>query len=278
MKIYISVDMEGISGITDKAYTGKGEWLYPTGQRLATADVNAAVRGAFDAGADEVIVADMHANSYNLLAESLDPRATLLSGVPHQPRFPFLDSTVDGMFLVGYHAMAGTLYGTLEHTMSSLSWHRFAVNGRAYGELGIDATLAAESGVPVVMVSGDDKLCDEAREWLGAIEAACVKQGLGRTCALCLSPEQGQRQVYRAAHRAVERLITGEPFTLLESPSPATVAITYKHTADADAASVFGAKRLDGYTVERTYGRLSEMYGGLWADYGIAQRVRGEKV
>ena len=101
---------------------------------------------------------------------------------------------------------------------------------------------------------------------------------MGRTCSLCLSPEQGQRQIYRAAHRAVERLITGEKFALFTSPSPATVTITYKHTADADAAFGFGAKRLDGYTVERTYGRLSELYGGLWEDYGIAQRVQGEKV
>lgn len=277
MKIYISVDMEGISGITSKEHVSKDERLYTVGQRLATGDVNAAVRGAFDAGADEVIVADMHASSGNLLTEQIDPRATVLAGTPHQPRFPFLDSSVDGMFLVGYHAMAGTLGATLEHTMTSQSWHRICINGRPYGELGIDSALAAEAGVPVVMVSGDDKLCDEAHAWLGNVEAACVKQGLGRHSALCLSPEQGQKKVYQAAYQAVGRLLAGERFVLPETPSPAFVAITYKHSADADAAAGFGARRLDGYTVEKTLEKLSAMYGGIWEDYGIAQRVRGEK-
>lgn len=277
VKIYISMDMEGISGIVDPKYTTKGEWLYPTGQRLATEDVNAAVRGAFDAGAQEVIVADMHANSCNLLVEQLDPRATLLAGTPHQPRFPFLDASVKGMFLVGYHALAGTYAATLEHTMTSESWHRYRVNGRDTGELGIDAAIAGESGVPVVMVSGDDKLCAEAKAWLGPVETACVKQGVGRTCSLCLSPEQGRRKVYEAAYRAVQRLAAGERFELFASPSPATVTITYKHSAHADAACEFGARRLDGYTVERDYGRISEVYGGIWADLGIAQCVRGEK-
>jgi len=86
MKIYISVDMEGISGINCPDYVSKGSYLYPAGQRLMTEDVNAAVRGAFDAGADEVIVADMHGASGNILVENLDPRALFLAGTPHQPR------------------------------------------------------------------------------------------------------------------------------------------------------------------------------------------------
>ncbi len=273
MKIYISVDMEGISGINHPEYVMREARLYATGQRLMTADTNAAIRGAFDGGADEVIVVDAHGMSGNLLVDQLDPRALLLAGVPHQPRFPFLDETVDGMFLVGYHAMAGTLGANLEHTMNSASWHKFCVNGKPYGELGIDAELAAECGVPVVMVSGDDKLCEEARAWLGGIETAMTKQGLGRQSALCLSPEYGQNRVYAAARRAVERLAQVEPFALPEIPSPAVVALTYKMVPDADRANVFGTKRLDGYTVETTYNRLSEMYGGLWRDYGVEQRI-----
>ena len=273
MKIYISVDMEGISGINGPDYVKTDGRYYGIGQRLMTADANAAVRGAFDGGADEVIVADMHGNSGNLLVEELDPRALLMVGRPHQPRFPFLDETVDGLFLVGYHAMAGTLGANQEHTMNSASWHRFCVNGKPYGELGIDAEIAAECGVPVVMVSGDDKLCEEARAWLGDIETAMTKQGLSRQSALCLSPAYGQNRVYAAARRAVERLAEVEPFNLPEIPSPARVAITYKMVPDADRASVFGTKRLDGYTVETTYGHLSEMYGGIWRDCGIEKKI-----
>ena len=273
MKIYISVDMEGISGINAPEYVQQDGRYYSVGQRLMTADANAAIRGAFAGGADEVIVADMHGMSGNLLVEELDPRALLMVGRPHQPRFPFLDETVDGLFLVGYHAMAGTPGANMEHTMSSASWHKFCVNGKPYGELGIDAEIAAECGVPVVMVSGDDKLCEEARGWLGNIETAMTKQGLGRQSALCLSPAYGQNRVYAAARRAVERLSEVEPFALPEIPSPAKVAITYKMVPDADRASVFGTRRLDGYTVETTYGHLSEMYGGIWRDYGIEKKI-----
>ena len=273
MKIYISVDMEGISGINSHEYVLRTEKLYPTGQRLMTADVNAAVRGAFDGGADEVIVADMHGASGNLLVEELDPRAKLLAGTPHQPRFPFLDEQVNGMFLLGYHAMAGTLHANLEHTMTSKAWHKFCVNGKPYGELGIDAEIASEAGVPVVMVSGDDKLCEEAAAWLPGVETAMVKQGLGRQSALCLSPLMGNQKVYEHARRAVERLCTGEAFWLPTVNSPARVAITYKMMPDADAANGYGTKRLDGYTVETTYDRLSHMYGGIWKEYGIEQKI-----
>lgn len=91
--------------------------------------------------------------------EEVDSRALLIEGAPRVPRFAFLDQQVDGMFLLGYHAMNGTLAGTLEHTMTSVNWHKHVVNGAPWGELAIDATLAAEALVPIVMVSGDDKLC-----------------------------------------------------------------------------------------------------------------------
>ena len=261
--------MEGISGICSPEYVMTTGRFYTLGQKLMTADANAAVCGAFDGGADEVIVADMHGASCNILCDALDKRALLLAGTPHQPRFPFLDETVDGVFLVGYHAMAGTWQANLEHTMNSASWFRYAVNGKPYGELGIDAEIAAECGVPVVMVSGDDKLCLEAKNWLGDVETAMTKQGIGRQSALCLSPEYGQNRVYTAARRAVERLCQVDPFTLPEIPSPAKVAITYKMVPDADRANVAGTKRLDGYTVETTYNRLSDAYGGIWRDFGV---------
>ncbi len=273
MRIYISVDMEGVSGISIPDYVLKDGQHYAAGQRLLTAEVNAAVRGAFDGGADEVIVADMHSTSGNILVEELDPRALLIVGAPHQPRFPFLDNTVDGMFLLGYHAMAGTLRGNLEHTMTSTQWHSFRLNGKPYGELGIDAEIAAEAGVPVVMVSGDDKICEEGKAWLGDVETAMVKQGLGRQSALCLSPARGRQTVYAHAKRAVERLAAGACFSLPETPSPANVAVTYKMTAAADAANVYGTRRLDGYTVETTYQHLSDMYGGLWRDMGIERKL-----
>lgn len=267
MKLYISADMEGISGIYSPEFVLREGRLFATGQRLLTEEINAAVRGAFDGGADEVIVADMHGASGNVLVEQLDSRAKLMAGTPHQPRFPFLDETVDGMILLGYHAMAGTERATLEHTMSSKTWLRYCVNGVPYGETAIDAEIAAWAGVPVVMVSGDDKLCREAKDMLGEhIETACVKIGIGRQSALCLSPEKGREQVYEAMKRAAKRLAAGEKFPLARHDSPVTVRITYKFTPDADAANTFGTRRIDGYSVESDYARLCDAYGGLWAN------------
>ncbi|MDD6872505.1 MAG: M55 family metallopeptidase, partial [Clostridiales bacterium] len=117
MKICISVDMEGISGINTKEHVLSDARLYGEARRMLTEDINAAVRGAFAGGADEVIVMDMHGSSNNVLTELLDERALLLVGTPHFPRFPFLNGS-DGLFLVGYHAQAGTERGSLEHTMT----------------------------------------------------------------------------------------------------------------------------------------------------------------
>jgi D-aminopeptidase len=100
-----------------------------------------------------------------------------------------------------------------------------------------------------------------------------VKQGLGRQSALCLSPKRGQEVVYAHAKRAAERLAHGEQFTFPEIPSPALVRLTYKMVPDADAANVFGTRRIDGYTVETPYNHLSDMYGGIWKEYGIEQKI-----
>ncbi len=269
MKIYIAVDMEGISGICSPEYVLKDGKLYAIGQRLATEDTNAAIRGAFDGGADEVIVADMHGASLNLLAEQLDSRAKLFAGAPRSPRFPFLDETVSGMALIGYHAKAGTEGGNLEHTMSSKGWFKYCVNGVPYGEASIDAEIAAWCGVPVVMASGDNYLCAEVKEMLGEqVETAQVKIGLGRQAALSLSPNEGQSRVYAAMKRACERLVNGEHFALAQKNTPVAVQTTYKFTPDADAAStVYGARRIDGYTVEMNYPRLVDAYGGTWKEH-----------
>jgi len=273
MRIFIMADIEGVSGINSLEYTRKDGRLYSTGLRLLTEDVNAAIRGAFDGGADEVIVGDGHGARNNILVEELDPRALLLATFPRQPRWPFLDSSVDGVFLVGYHAMAGALYATRCHTMNGMLYHRYAVNDKPYGEVGIDAEIAAECGVPVVMVSGDDKLCEEAKDWLGDVEAAMVKQGVSTSCTLALSPARGQEVIYQHAKRAVERLASGEKFFLPEIPSPVKVAITYHKPSDADEACGYGARRVDGCTVERTYEHLSDAYGGLWSDFGIEKKI-----
>lgn len=267
MKIYIAVDMEGISSIACRAQTDKTDPMYSQGQSLMTGDVNAAIRGAFDGGATSVIVADMHASSFNILPQELDPRVQLVWGVSGGgPRFPYLDRQTDGMFLVGYHAMAGTCNATLEHTMSSKQWHRVTVNDQPVGETALDAALAGLCGVPVVMVSGDDKLCAEAKGFLGDIETAQVKIGLGRHRAMCLSPQSSQQLIYACAKRAVRQLGEGKTYTPYRLDAPVEMRITYKHSEDADDAMECqpSVRRIDGYTVAFTYNNIGERFGGIW--------------
>lgn len=264
MKVYISTDMEGITGICSRAQTTKGNPYYAEGRALQVSDVNAAVEGALAGGAEEIIVADMHDGSFNLLHPDVHPAAEVIYGVPHSgPRFPYLDESIDVMFLIGYHARAGTRWATLEHTISSQHWFRVSVNGREVGEVGIDAGLAGCVGVPVVLVTGDDKVCDEALELLGPVETAVVKTGLGRHRARCLSVERTRELIRDAAERAVLLKRKVEP---LSFGSPVEVTITYKHTEDADGAHLnsAGEQRVDGYTVVRKYKTFADWYGGTW--------------
>ena len=274
LKIYIMADMEGASGIACRAQTDPSSPLYAEGRRLLTGDVNAAIQGAFRGGADEVIVDDAHGGSFNLSPEELDPRVRLSVGVPQKkPRLAGLDGSYAGVFLIAYHAMAGTVHAVLEHTMNSRAWHSVRVNGVPVGETGIDAGMAAASGVPVVMVSGDDKLCGEARALLGKIETACVKEGHGRHRAICLPLPAARERIDQAAENAVRRLAAGECFTLPEFSEPVTISVTYKHTEDADeAASSIHARRADGYTVECDYACFAHWYGGLQENESNKQR------
>jgi D-amino peptidase len=260
--------MEGATGICCREQTDPVHPKYAEGRKLLTGDVNAAIEGALAGGATEIIVADMHSGSFNLLPAEVHPAAKVVYGVPHGgPRFPYLDETVDVMFLIAYHAKSGTLHATLEHTMSSQDWGRVVVNGTEIGEVGIDAGLAGAAKVPVVLVTGDDKVCREAKELLGNIETACVKEGLGRHRALCLAPQKTREIISQAAQRALSLKNTIKP---LSFGSPAEVTLTYKHTECADGASLGNPneKRIDGFTVVRKYKQFADWYGGVWAQRG----------
>ncbi len=254
--------MEGATGIAMKDQCRKGSPYYQEGRRLLTHDVNAVIAGAFDGGAEEVIVADMHNGSFNLIHEELDRRAEVLYGVPHRgPRFPALTDDVDAMMLVAYHARAGTKAAVLDHTMSSRTIQRITVNGIEIGETGIEAGLAGAVGVPVVFVSGDDKVCGELSELLGPIAAISVKKGLARERALCLSQEKTEKLLREGASRALSLCGRIKPLIF---DQPVEVVVEYKSTAAADGVDLDNPaiRRLDGYRVQYTYDSFADWYGG----------------
>jgi len=242
MKIYISCDAEGISGV----FRPPDEM--PEIRTLMTRDVNAAVAGALDAGADEIVVWDMHDGGKTLLYEELADGAEYIQGSPLVERFPGLDGSFDGVFFVGYHAMAGTMHAVCDHTMSSKTWQHIWINGRMFGEVGLDALWAGRFDVPVLLVTGDDKVCKEAREFLGDVETARVKTGLGRHSARMLSPGAARRLIRERARTAVAKIGKIAPFKL---DPPYEVKLKYSSSSHLDGILFDGERRqrLDGQTV-----------------------------
>src|SRR6185503_13554301 len=250
MKILIATDMEGITGVTTWDQVTPGHVEYARFRKLMTDDVNAAIRGASDAGADEVIVADGHWNGSNILIEELDPRARLNTGSPS----PFsmmqgIDESVDGVMFIGYHARNGTPDAILDHTWSRMTVANVWLNDTLTGEYGLNGAVAGHFSVPVIMVSGDQTACAQVVDILGDMETAVVKQATGRYAAECLPPQMTQELIFMSAARAVTRLQDRDvrgPF-VVELPVRLTVEF---FTADmADRASKMPFTQRDGTRV-----------------------------
>ena len=258
MKLLISADMEGISGIThwDQVRPGHPEYL-SRGRRLMTGDVNAAVNGAFEGGVDEVVVSDGHWDAGNVLIEELDPRARLNSGTPSP--FAMLQSIddkppPDAVMLVGYHGRAGTKKGVLDHTWSDTRIRSVRVNDVEVGEIGLNAALAAEYGAPVIALTGDQHACLEAQELLGtALEIAVVKNATGRYAAQCLPLAEARERICEAAARAVIKFRAGRAAPAYQVSAPVRLLVEFKETQHVDRAYLMpGTERLDGLRLAYT--------------------------
>jgi D-amino peptidase len=264
MKILIAVDMEGITGVTTWDQVTPGHAEYARFRKLMTQDVNAAVRGAIDAGADDVIVADGHWDGSNILIEELDPRARLNSGSPS----PFsmmqgIDETVDGVFFVGYHARNGSPNAILDHTWSSKRVANVWINDLLTGEYGLNGAVAGHFGVPVIMASGDQTACAQIVEQLGDIETAVVKQASGRFAAEVLAPQVTQDMIYMAASRAVQRLEDNDvpdPFVV---ETPVRVTVEFFTSDMADRASRIPFTQRDGRCVSMSTQEMAAAYNGF---------------
>jgi D-amino peptidase len=247
MKIFITVDMEGISGVVLREQLIVGTPEYAEARDLLIGDANAAVDGALAAGADDIIVADMHSRGFHFPLDRLHQQARYLMGGGHWPRFPFIEGA-DAMLMIGYHALSGTEAAVRDHTMSSANWQDLWLNGRKFGEVGIDAAIAGYYGVPVMLVTGDDKVCAEARRLLGHIETTEVKQAVARHRALILPPLVAQAAIEASAQRAVERIGEVEP---LRFDGPVEVKLRYASTDLAELHPFVCERivRVDGRTV-----------------------------
>jgi D-amino peptidase len=205
MRILISADMEGATGVTwtDDVVPGSPQW--DRFRRLFTGDVNAVLAGLFEAGAGDVLVNEAHSSQRNLLLEELDPRARMLTG-RHKPlsMMQGIDSGVDGVVFLGYHAGAG-FDGVLSHTYLENQITGVWLDDVPASEGRLNAGMAAEYGVPVLLVSGDDKTCDDARDYAPEAELVQVKECVSRYAAICRPPTVTAAAIEEEARAAMAR-------------------------------------------------------------------------
>lgn len=247
MKILIACDMEGITGVVKWDHVDPAHPEYPRFRRLMTADVNAAIRGAFDGGADEVLVVDGHGGNANLVIEELDPRAHFNAGsLPPFSMVQGVETGPDAAMFVGYHARIAAPDAILGHTWSSSRVAGVWLNGQLIGEIGINAALCGHHGVPVVMISGDQTACAEAVSLLGPLETATVKQARGNMAAECLSPQMAQGRIHDAAARALARLRAGQAGAPYRPVPPLTLAVDFQQLEMAARAAVVPGLEWDG--------------------------------
>jgi D-amino peptidase len=256
MKLLIAADMEGISGIVnwDQVTPGHAEYM-TRGRHLMTDDVNAAIQGASESGADEIIVSDGHWNANNVLIEELDARAKLNTGSPS----PFsmmqgIDDAPapDAVMFVGYHGMLGTKKAILDHTWSSVRIRALYLNDQLVGEIGLNSYVAGHYGVPIIALTGDQHACEEAQNLLGAnLEIAVVKNATGRFAAQCLPLAEARHKICEAASRAVLRWREKKAPAPLKISTPVKVTVDFMNTQHADRAYLIpGTERINGTRLE----------------------------
>lgn len=218
MRVHIISDMEGVSGIVKWNQVTGGDPMYEECRKLYTEEINAAVRGAREGGATEIIVMDCHGAgggwSFNsLVPEILDPGCEWVVQQMWTGYTAALEQGCDAALFVGMHAMAGTRFGVLSHTVSSEAWHNLWFNGTLVGETGINAALCGTWDCPVVMVTGDRATCDEARALLGdGLVTVAVKEGLGRYTARQIPPKRAREMIEHGAKRALQDLKAVRPY------------------------------------------------------------------
>jgi D-amino peptidase len=248
MKVLISVDIEGVAGVVHREQTTRGNPEYERARRLMTAEANAAIAGALAGGATDVLVNDSHGDFRNLLADELDPRARYLQGKPRElGMMAGVDDGCAAVFLVGWHAKAGGA-GILAHTISSFAFARVVINGTPIGEAGLYGAVAAEFGVPVALITGDDAFIAETSPLFAGVTAVAVKRAFGNQVADSLSPK-----IACAAIEAGAREAAGRVATLRIAPVERSLQVRVQTTSTA-MADLFAllpiVRRVEPATIE----------------------------
>ncbi len=232
MKIYISCDMEGISGLN------KVDFMHPENmdmekRRLVTNDVNAAIEGALQAGADTVFVNDTHPPERTIIIEDLNSVAQLIPNGLSFFTLQDIDETFDALFLIGLHSKPGTYKGFLDHVWNPKAIMDIRVNKISVGEIGINAAVAGHYEVPAVLVTGDRAACVEAVNLLREVETVVTKENISRYQARAYPPVSVRQEIAKKAEKALINISKYRPFVMT---SPITCEVDFVHTACTQAA------------------------------------------
>jgi D-amino peptidase len=253
LNVFIITDLEGISGIgrmSQVSDTAADTYRFSLERLMA--DTNAAVSGAFDGGATAVYIEDGHGGGANFIDGMLDPRAVQVKNISSE-----YIRKIDLCMSVGAHAMSGTLNAFLDHTQSSVAWHDYSINGRRCGELAQSAAFAGSYGIPMVMVSGDEAACAEAKQFFGDIAVAVVKYAAGRNNAKLVNLAESERRIYEAAKEGMALAGKIKPFCPL---LPAEIKLEYNRADYCDSAieRTNNIERLDARTVRKVISGIKE--------------------
>lgn len=272
MKLLISCDMEGISGVVNWDQVDPDHAEFGRFRRLLTEDVNAAVRAASRSGAADILVTDGHDRKTNILIEELDPHAALYCGGPSPlAMVQGIDEGIDGAIFLGYHARAGTLNAILPHSGPEFITNVW-VNGRVAGELGMNALVCGHFGVPVLLAIGDQALCAEALEWIPDVHTVITKQAVGFSAARCLPRELVQSQIEAATAEAVSRYLARRAPAALAISRPVCYTIEFIDPERADRVDYLpGVTRIDGRQILFQAPDASSAYRMFRAVIGLAR-------
>ena len=227
LKLYISVDMEGVVGAVTGDQLGPDGFEYQLARKFMTEEVLAAIAAARDVGVTEFLISDSHGNGENLLIEMLPEDVMVVRSWPRPlMMMQGIDSTFDAAIFLGYHAGTTNPNGVRAHTMSSARLADIQLNGRSMLEAGINAAIAGYFGVPVIMISGDDATFEEARAIIGDIEGAVVKWNYSFHSAKTMTPAAAYKLIGEKVKAAIMRIDEFEPLVL---PTPITLDVRFKN-------------------------------------------------
>lgn len=248
LKIYISVDMEGVAGVVTADQLVPGGFEYERFRRFMTNETLAAVNAAQDSGATEIVVSDSHGNGENLLIEEFPKDVRIVRSWPrHGGMMAGLDSSFDAALFVGYHASTTNMRGVRAHTFSSAHLTRVLLNGSAVTEGEFNAAFAGALGVPLIFASGDDAAMEELKSRLGNIETAETKKNLSFHSAETLTPEASCERIGAGVKAALARLHDFKPYTI---KTPVTLEISFKNYMPAQMLSYLRTvQRVDSHTI-----------------------------